>query len=111
MNNVLFILISIVILLYVINVVRRKHFSIKESFWWVIASILMLILSIYPHSIDALAKVLNISYPPSLFFVGCIIFVLFINFRSSRKITDLQIKITDLTQELSILKENVNRKK
>lgn len=110
MNNIYFIIISIIVLFYVINVVRKKQFSIKESFWWVMGAIIMLLLSIFPHSIDYIAKILNIAYPPSLLFVICIVFILFINFRSSRKITDLQTKVTDLTQELSIIKEKINRK-
>ena len=79
MNNIYFILISIIVLLYVVNVVRKKQFSIKESFWWVLSAIVMLLLSIFPYSIDWFAKKLNISYPPSLLFVICIIFLLFIN--------------------------------
>lgn len=109
MNNVYFIIISVVVLFYVINIVRKKQFSIKESFWWFIGALLMLILSIFPHSIDYFAKALNIAYPPSLFFVICIIFILFINFRNSKKISELQMKVVELGQELAIIKEKVNK--
>lgn len=110
MNNGYFIIISVLIILYVINIVRKKLFSIKESFWWFFASILMLFLSIFPYSIDWLAKKLNISYPPSLFFVICIIFLLFINFRNSKRISELQMKVIEVGQELSIIKEKQERK-
>lgn len=110
MNNTYFIIISVIVLLYVINIVRKKQFSIKESFWWVVAAIIMLLLSIFPHSIDYIAKILNIAYPPSLLFLFCIIFVLFINFRNSRKITDLQTKVVELGQELALVKEKCNRR-
>ncbi|MCI6265432.1 MAG: DUF2304 domain-containing protein [Erysipelotrichaceae bacterium] len=111
MNNIYFILISIIVLLYVVNVVRKKQFSIKESFWWVLSAIVMLLLSIFPYSIDWFAKKLNISYPPSLLFVICIIFLLFINFRNSRKISELQMKVVELGQELAIVKEKVKNDK
>ena len=110
MNNICFIIVSIIILLYVINIVRKKQFSIKESFWWFVASIVMLILSIFPYSIDWFAKKLNIAYPPSLLFVICIIFLLFINFRNSKRMSELQMKVVELGQELAIVKEKVNRK-
>ena len=84
--------------------VRKKRFSIKESFWWVISSIIMLILAIFPYSIDKIAKLLNISYPPSLLFVLCILFLLFINFRNSKKIAEQQEKIIELAQNVAILK-------
>ena len=111
MNNLYFIILAIIVILYVFNIVRKKQFSIKESFWWMVASLLMLILAFFPYSIDKIANALNISYPPSLLFVLCIIFLLFILFRNSRKIFDLQLKVIELGQEVAVLKEKVNREK
>lgn len=110
MNNVYFIIISLLSLIYVINSVREKKFSIKESFWWFFLAIVMLLLSIFPRSIDYFAKNLNIVYPPSLLFVLCIVFLIFINFKNSKKISELQLKVIDLSQEMAVLKEKINRK-
>lgn len=110
MNNIYFIIISLLSLIYVINSVREKKFSIKESFWWFFLAIVMLLLSIFPHSIDYFAKKLNIVYPPSLLFVLCIVFLIFINFKNSKKISELQLKVIDLSQEMAVLKEKINRK-
>lgn len=111
MNNLYFIILAIIVIIYVFYIVRKKQFSIKESFWWMMASIIMLILAIYPYAIDRFASYLNISYPPSLLFVLCIIFLLFILFRNSRKIFELQLKVIELGQEVAVLKEKVNREK
>lgn len=111
MKNIYFIIISIICMLYIIHEIRKKRFSIKESFWWMFAATIMLILSIFPYSIDKLAKVFGISYPPSLLFVFCIIFLIFIIFRNSKKIAEQQEKITELAQNVSILKEKLNEKK
>ena len=110
MKNLYFILFTLFFLIYVVRIVKKKKFSIKESFWWVFLAVIMLLLSIFPHSIDFFAKMLNISYPPSLLFVLCILFLIFMNFKDSRRISELQLKIVDLEQELAILKEKVNRK-
>ena len=111
MKNIYFIIFSLVVIVYVVNIVRKKKFSIKESFWWVFASILMLLLSIFPHSIDFVSLKLNISYPPSLFFVICIVFLLFINFRNSKRISELQGKVIEIGQELAILKFELKNNK
>ena len=111
MNNIYFIIICIFILLYVVNSVRKKTFSIKESFWWFVGAVIMLLLAIFPYSIDWFAKKLNISYPPSLLFIICIVFLLFQNFRDSKRISELQIKTIELAQELAIVKGKVNRHK
>ena len=73
MKKIYFIIISIIAMLYIVHEIRKKGFTIKESFWWMIAAIGMLILSIFPYSIDKIAKIFGIAYPPSLLFVICII--------------------------------------
>ena len=75
-------------IVYVITEVRKGKFSIKESIYWFLASLIMLILAIFPTLLDNLAAFLGIGYSPSLLFTICIIFLLFINFRSSRKIAE-----------------------
>lgn len=107
MKKSYFLIIAILSTIYIINEVRKKRFSIKESFWWMMASLIMLILSIFPYSINKIAKVFGVEYPPSLFFVFCIIFLVLMNFRNSKKISEQQQKIIELTQNISILKEEV----
>ena len=80
MNNIYFIIIAILCILYVVYIVRKRKFSIKESFWWMVAAIIMLLLAIFPYSIDFIAKIFGVEYPPTLFLVFCIIFLIFINF-------------------------------
>ncbi len=109
MKNIYFIILAIFCILYVIQVVRQNKFSIKESFWWFIGSLLVLILAIWPTIIDFVAKKLNISYPPSLLFVICIIFLLFMIFRNSKRISEQQEKIIELAEQVSILKSKVSK--
>ena len=108
MKNIYFIIISALAMLYMFHEIRKNKFSIQESFWWMMAAIVMLILSIFPYSIDKIAKLFGITYPPSLLFVFCIIFLIFIIFRNSKRITEQQEKITELAQNLAILKEKVD---
>ena len=110
MKKIYFILMSLFSMFYVIYNVKNKKFSIKESFWWVLSSLIMVVLSIFPYSIDYIAKVFGVSYPPSLLFVFCIVFLLFINFRNSKRISEQQMKIIELEQNLAILKEKNNHK-
>ena len=92
-------------MIYIITEVRKKKFSIKESFWWLVASVVVLLLAIFPYSINWLAKIFGVEYPPSLFFVFCIIFLTFINFRNSKKLSEQQEKIIELAQQVSIIKD------
>ena len=110
MNRFYFIIITVICISYITNEVRKKRFSIKESFWWMIASLVMLFLAIFPYSIDWLAKKFGVAYPPSLLFVFCIIFLILINFKNSKKISEQQIKITELAQHIALLEQKNTQK-
>lgn len=105
MKKIYFIIIALICMIYIITEVRKKKFSIKESFWWLVASVVVLLLAIFPYSINWLAKIFGVEYPPSLFFVFCIIFLTFINFRNSKKLSEQQEKIIELAQQVSIIKD------
>ena len=111
MNNIYFIIIAIFCMIFVFVNVRKKKFSISESFWWMVASVVMLLLAIFPYSIDYVAKLIGVNYPPSLFFVLCIIFLVTMIFRNSKRISAQQEKIIELGQQVSILKAKVEEDK
>ena len=74
-----------------------------------LGSVGIIFLAVFPYSIDYLANKMGVGYPPSLLFLICIVFLLFIDFRFSRRISELQMKIIELSQELAIVKEKVNK--
>ena len=106
MHNIFFIIASILIILYIFYSIRKNKLSIANSFIWIIFCIILLVLSIWPTSLDWLASVLGIAYPPALFLTIAVVILFIMNFIQSKKIEDLHKKIIDLGQELSILKNN-----
>ena len=111
MKKIYFVLICTMAMIYMFHEIRQKKFSIKESFWWMIAALMMMLLAIFPYSINKIASFFGIAYPPSLFFVFCIIFLVFIIFRNSKRISEQQEKIIELAQNLAILKAEVKDSK
>lgn len=111
MKRIYFIVVAVIAIIYVVTEVKKGKFSIKESIYWFLASIVMLILAIVPNLLDNLATFLGIGYSPSLLFTICIIFLLFINFRCSRKIAEQEEKIIDLAQNIALLKEERKKQK
>ena len=110
MKNIYFIIISLFLLFYVIHIVRKEKLSIKESFWWIVCTIITLILAAFPKSIDIIKKGFGVDYPPTLMLVFSILFLLFMNFRASVKISEQNEKIMELVQQLSIIKNKVNKR-
>jgi hypothetical protein len=104
MKNIYFIVLAVLVIIYIISSVRKNQLSIKTSFGWIIASLIMLFLAIFPYSLDWLAEMLGISYPPALFLTLCVVYLVIQNFNFSKKLATQQEKIADLAQEVSILK-------
>ena len=105
MKNIFFILTSIIIILYMIISIRKNKLSVSNSFIWIMFCIGLLFLSIFPKSLDWLAETVGINYPPTLFLTIAIVILFVMNFIYSKKIEELQKKVIDLGQELSILKD------
>lgn len=104
MHNIYFIIFALLIILYIFYSIRKNKLSIANSFIWIVFCIILLILSIWPTSLDWLANVLGIAYPPALFLTIAVVILFVMNFVQSKKIEDLHKKVIDLGQELSIQK-------
>ncbi len=111
MKNVFFIIAAFLVMLYMFISIRKNKLSITNSFVWIMFCIGLLILSVFPKSLDWLASALGIVYPPALFLtVACVILFIMV-FIQSKKIEELHKKVIDLGQELSIVKGKQNEKK
>lgn len=102
--NIWFIVLAIIFIVYIIHNIRKNDFSIKESFFWIMGCLVILVLSVFPKIIDFVAKKIGVDYPPSLLFVICILYLIYINFKLNKKIVSNEDKIIALAQEISILK-------
>lgn len=109
--NIAFVLIALVAVVYIFLTVRSGKLSIDESFLWALGAVLVLFLAIDPKIIDRVASLVGVDYPPSLLFVGCIVFLLLINIRLSQKVASQQEKIIRLAQDVSILKDDRKARK
>lgn len=103
MKNYYFIVLAFLIIFYIIHSVRKNKLSVVTSFGWIMASLAMVILAIFPYSIDWLAKFLGISYGPSLFLTLCVVLLFIIDFNYSKKLEEHQKKIIELEQHVAIL--------
>jgi hypothetical protein len=107
MDTFFFISLSVCLILYIYTRVKKKLFSEKESFFWVLGSFLILLLSIFPKSIDYFSAILGIAYPPSLLFLISILFVVFLLFRQNQIISVMNERIKELGQMVSLLEVKI----
>lgn len=84
--------------------VKKRILDFKYSIFWILISLLMIILSLNKDLTESIAKAVSISYAPAFLFVTGILFILFLIFYLNLVISKMQSKITLLVQEVGILK-------
>ncbi len=110
MKNIFFIIAALVVMLYMFISIRKNKLDVTQSFIWIVFCIVLLILSIWPKSLDWLAGIIGVDYPPALFLTIACVVLFVMNFVQSKKITELHKKVIDLGQELSVVKGTKNDK-
>ncbi len=108
--NIFYIILGALLFIYILGVVVKGNFDIYESIFWLIGTIVILVLSIFPNLIIWLAGLIGIEYAPSLLFLLVAVFLIFINFRNTQKIVKQKEKILSLAQDVAILKEEIKNK-
>lgn len=88
--------------------VKKKKISEKESIFWMIGSMGMLILGIFPEIIILLSNMLHIEYAPSLLFLVGIVFLLGLVFRLTTHISILKEQTKELAQITAILQKRIS---
>lgn len=101
---------SILLLIYLINMVRTEKYDLKYSLLWIIIDIGVIISCFFPKTIDVLAKIVGIETSVNLiFFIGillqiCIIFAL------TKEQSKNSKKIKDMAQQLALLQFEIDRR-
>ena len=113
--NLFFILISVLTIIYIIKKIRKHKLNIDDSIVWIIWSIILLILSIFPKISIFFAK--QMGFQSTSNFILCLfVFVSYIMlFFQNIKISELKEKNKEIIQKTSIYvynqKNNENKEK
>lgn len=99
------IIFSVIFLIVVIELVRKNRLQERYSILWIFMSVILLVLSYTPIIINTLAKWLDIKNPPSLLFLFGLIYLTIYNLHITTVVSSQSEKITRLTQELALLKQ------
>jgi hypothetical protein len=97
------ILSSLGLLLLVVELVRQKRLAEGYSLMWLLTALVLLGLSVSRDSLNSLAALLGIFYPPSALFVVAFGFVLFILLNFSLLVSRLSQQSRELAQQVAIL--------
>jgi hypothetical protein len=96
---------STALLLYILEMVRRRKLREEYSILWLFGSVVILILSVKKDWLDWASQAAGIFYPPSFLFLVGILFVVLILIHFSITISKLHQMNKKMAQELALLKQ------
>lgn len=98
---------SLIALLVVLELVRRRHLSEEYSLLWIGTAIVMLVLGLWRDLLHSMAQLVGIYDPSNLLFLLAALFLLFIQLYLSTVITKLTRENKEIAQQLALLRYEV----
>lgn len=95
---------ALVILVTVIVALRNERLREKYAILWIVLSLAVLIISLFPSILDSAAKVLGVNLPSNLFFALAIALLALINLHLTWEQSSTDKQIRKLSEEIAILK-------
>jgi hypothetical protein len=97
-----------VLLFVVIELIRRGQLKERYSLLWLLAGVVLLLLSSSRNALEFISRHVGIFYPPSFLFLIAFLFLLLITLHFSVVISGLSEKSKKLAQELALLRQELH---
>jgi hypothetical protein len=86
----------------IIFLLRRDHLHLSHGVFWLMVAFFAAIFGLWPVTIDYLAEVVGISYPPALFFLATVILLLIKALHADILNTRIERQVRRLNQRLAM---------
>ena len=107
--RVVLILASLGTTFFMIKRIRQSKLQIEDSIFWIVFSLLLIILSVFPGLADLLANALGIYSTVNFVFLFFIFILLIKRFLLTIKLSQMETKMRGLAQKLAI-EENIRER-
>jgi hypothetical protein len=98
---------ALLILIVVIELLRRGKLRERHTIWWLIAGVLSLIVAVFPSILDGLSSLLGIDIPVNLvFFVGIVVLFL-VCIQQSTELTRTEERTRTLAERVALLDDRI----
>lgn len=87
---------------YILKKIRNSKAQIEDSIFWILLSAFLIVISVFPIIPTAVSRLLGITAPVNFLFLFMIFILLVKIFSMSLKISALETRLRNLTQEIAI---------
>lgn len=102
---------AIILLIIIIACLKRNHMSVKYSMAWLLIPVVFLLMAIFADPLARFAKWIGFELLSNFIFFIVLALVLILCLVLTIIVTKQKNQIVNLTQEISILKKNINHGK
>ena len=95
--------VSALLLVVVVELVRRRQLTEEYSFIWIVCAVALLGLSLWRNVLDVAAAALGVHYPPALLLLVLTFFVVLISLSFSIVVSRHRKRIERLVEEVALL--------
>jgi hypothetical protein len=96
--------VSLVILLTVIQMLRHGRLRERHAIWWLIAAVVVLIITIFPSTLTTVSSFLGVEVPLNLSLFLAVGVLALLALQHSSELTSLEDKVRTLTEEIALLR-------
>lgn len=94
---------AVLVLVLVIELLRRGRLRERHAVWWLGAGVLALIAGVFPQTLEWSAKVLGIGIPVNLVFFMSIAILVVVCLQHSAELTSLEARTRVLAERVALL--------
>lgn len=100
--RILLIIGSVLTCVYVLSRVRKSRMKAEDSIFWLLFSLLLVLLGAFPGIVTNLADLIGIQSPINLLYLIILFLLILKIFRQDQRIARQQARITALTQRYAL---------
>lgn len=101
----------LITLIYFVNMVRKHQLDLRYALSWFAVGVAILLMACFPGIMDWLARLIGIASPVNMLFFFGFVFTLILVFVLTYSVSRMSNRIKVLTQELAMLKKEMNDRK
>ncbi len=101
---------SVLLIVFILELIRRKRLKEEFSILWLGMGFIFLVISLFRGLLDKFSYLVGIGYPPAALFLILIMGLMGILIHFSVAISELKESNKKLTQELGLLKKEIEER-
>lgn len=106
-TQAIMVLIGLAMLLFVLNMVRRKQIREQYSLLWIITAVVITFSAVFIRMVERLSHLVGVYYPPAFLFLLAILLMFVLQFHVTTVISNLREQNRALAQDLGLLANEV----